>query len=144
VLSLSSGKVVNISDIGSGNGTMIEIETDFKYDGKTVYVSIAHLTTPFSGDNSLPKIELGSVVAQGQPLGIQSTLYNFGIPEQALDIQLRLSPIAEGYPLSTGWNPNDFLDPYPFIQDDLVNLLQEGHVVFGYNRTHCTLSGHFP
>jgi hypothetical protein len=144
VLSMSSGKVINISDSGPSNGTMIVVETDYIFDNKTVYVSIAHLSSPFRGDDNYPPIEMGSVVTQGQPLGIQETMYMWGLPEQALDIQIRLAPAAEGYPLGEGWNHELFLDPYIYIQDDLVHLLDDGHVVFGYNRQHCLLSGHFP
>jgi hypothetical protein len=144
VLSLSSGKVVNISDSGLENGTMIVVETNHVYEGKDVFFSIAHLTVPFGGDDTFPKIEVGSLVEQGQPLGIQETLYNFGIPEQALDIQFRLNDKAEGFPLDPMWNPSDFFDPYPFLQDDLTSLVKSGQVVFGYNRQHCLLSGHFP
>lgn len=144
ILAPAAGEIINISKMGNGNGVMVVIKTNLTKDSKPVFISIAHLTSEFPGDDSNPLIKTGSIVTPGQPIGIQKTMFKWGISEQALDIQFRLNPTAEGYPLDESWNPDDFIDPFPYLEDDLVSLVKEKHVVYGRNRSHCLLSGHFP
>jgi len=120
------------------DGDAMTILTPYTHDGNPVRVEIFHFTSLYEG------LGIGSEVVQGQPVAIQETVFTWGDPEQALDVQIR---VAEGanYPLAHDFDPYAFLPPYDYLYDDLAALIPAGYVVINdTDRAHCNLSGHIP
>lgn len=140
VLSPVKGSVREIEDQGP-NGLLIRIETEYVYDGRRVYVYVAHVTAPFPDDEQDPSVAVGSFIRQGDPIAVQHTIFQWGRPEQALDIGIRTG-LGSDSPLYGDWDPDDFVDPFPFLSDDLSRL--GPNITFDYYRQHCLKSGHFP
>lgn len=140
VLSPVSGKVAKVVDFGD-NGLVVNIETDYLYEGSYIWVDIAHMNSLFLGDSKNPVINTGSIVNQGQPLGYANYVYNWGRPEQALDIAIRNGPEGAS-PLYSNFSPQSYLDPYLFLIDDLTK--NDSNIIYDYFRDHCIKSTHFP
>lgn len=140
VLSPVTGVVESTYDIGP-DGMVVIVRTQYSDDGHPIHVDIAHITGLFPGDEQHPMVEIGSPVTQGDPIAIQETVFQYGRPEQALDIGIRTG-LGSDSPLYSDWDPNHFVDPFPFLSDDLSRL--GPNVTFDYRRQHCLKSGHFP
>lgn len=116
----------------------VSILTPYTHNGNPVRVEIYHITRLYEG------LDIGSQVVQGQPLAIQETVFAWGPPEQALDVQIRIDN-GGNYPLADDFDPYAFLPGYDYLFDDLTTLVPAGHVsIDDTDRPHCNLSGHIP
>lgn len=142
VLSPINGVIKDVIDYGD-SGLMIVIQSDYVLDGKRVFVDIGHLQHEFPGDESYPQISVGSVIKQGQPIGVSDKFFNNGRLEQIVDIAIR-NGVAGANPQYDNFSPDSYIDPFLYLQDDISVLKKKGFVTFDYFRAHCLKSGHLP
>jgi hypothetical protein len=140
VLSPVSGVIKDSYSIGPGEISVI-IQTEYYFEGKQVYVGIHHITEFFLGDKQYPAVNVGSSVIKGQPIGIQEKVAEYR-PEQPLDIEITKGRPETNHPLYPGWDPDIFIDPFLYLEDDLAQFGE--HIYFDYYRDHCLKGGHFP
>jgi hypothetical protein len=140
VLSPVSGVIKDSYSIGPGEISVL-IQTEFYFEGKQVYVGVHHITEFFPGDEQYPAVNIGSSVTQGQPIAIQERVAEYR-PEQPLDIEITKGRSETNHPLYSGWNPDIFIDPFPYLEEDLTKF--EEHIYYDYYRDHCLKGGHFP
>jgi hypothetical protein len=138
-LSPISGRIIKSEDFGQG--LIVSIKTDYYLEGKQVFVDIAHMDELFPGDEKFPRIDIGSQIKQGQPIGLSKTVWIWGRPEQALDIGLRNGPEGAN-PMYSNFAPNSYIDPFPYLKDDLEKNSE--NIVFDKFRSHCLKGGNFP
>ena len=141
VVSPISGKIIDVGE--TDKGLVIIIATDYLFEGKKVYVEIAHMDKLFLGDESYPNIKKGSLINKGQPIGISERVYKHGRYEQILDIAIRNGP-AGPHPPSSNFSPESYLDPFIFLEDDIKQFESYFSFDSGIYVGHCILSGHHP
>jgi len=143
VLSPITGTIERVTEIPD-NGIEINLRTDYFVDGKRVYVDVVHSTILFPGDEQYPEVTIGSLVLQGQPLSIQKIVFQWGRPEQAVDIGIRNGPRGANPSIPGNFYPESYLDPYDYLIDEIPELLGK-HLTYDTGfRAHCLLSGHYP
>ena len=119
----------------------VTIQTDYWIEGKRVYVGVHHITSFFPGNGQHPAVGNGNYVTQGQPIGIQEKVVEYR-PEQTLDIEITMGRSSTNHPMYSGWDPDIFIDPYPYLEDDIEKFSE--HIFFDYYRDHCLKGGNFP
>ena len=133
-------RVVSIPNVG----LEVNIESDYFLNGRRVYIDIVHMTELFPGDDNYPKVLQGSEVTQGQPIGIQEWFFQWGRLEQTIDIAVRNGPRGANRSIPGNFYSDSYIDPFPFVGDDLKDnkaYIIEDPLAF---RDHCKESIHLP